>query len=44
MPDGEREALDWTFRPRVSVRPLAVQVAMRYLSSVVNGVALTQVV
>lgn len=35
MPDGEREALDWTYRPRVSVRPLAVRVALRYCSTVV---------
>lgn len=35
MPDGERLALDWTYRARVSVRPHPVRVAMRYLSTVV---------
>lgn len=34
MPAGEREALDWTFRGRVPVRPPAVRVALRFLSDV----------
>jgi AraC-like DNA-binding protein len=33
--DGEREALDWTFQPRVTVRSQAVRIAFTYLSTVV---------